>query len=235
MMRVLALLLVPLLLPGQTPGKAGLTVRIVDPSGSIVPNASITLAPRNAQDLRRAETDELGQRSFHLLRPGEYLVQAEAQGFGSGLRMVTLQDGASESIEVKLQIAALSTQVQVTAAGVMQTAGGQSKAIDIVDASQIEERAAFSSGEAVRTVPGIRGRQLGGPGSLGRVTARGMRPYDTSVLIDGFRFRDAAAPQGDVSSFLGDLLIGDTARVEVLRGSGSSLYGTHATGGVINI
>ena len=58
---------------------------------------------------------------------------------------------------------------------------------------------------------------------------------DTSVLIDGFRLRDAAAPQGDVSAFMGDLLLADTDRIEVLRGSGSSLYGTHATGGVINI
>lgn len=56
-----------------------------------------------------------------------------------------------------------------------------------------------------------------------------------AVLIDGQRFRDAAAPQGDASGFLEDLIVTDVSRVEVLRGSGSSLYGTNAIGGVINL
>jgi iron complex outermembrane receptor protein len=55
------------------------------------------------------------------------------------------------------------------------------------------------------------------------------------VLIDGLRFRDAAAPQGDASGFLEDLIVTDVSRVEVLRGSGSSLYGSNAIGGVINL
>ena len=58
---------------------------------------------------------------------------------------------------------------------------------------------------------------------------------DTSFLVDGFRFRDAASPQGDTTAYIGDLLLANTDRIEVLRGSGSSLYGTHATGGVVNI
>jgi outer membrane cobalamin receptor len=54
-------------------------------------------------------------------------------------------------------------------------------------------------------------------------------------LIDGLRFRDAATTQGDASSFLSDLLVVNTERLEVLRGSGSSLYGSNAIGGVINV
>jgi iron complex outermembrane receptor protein len=55
------------------------------------------------------------------------------------------------------------------------------------------------------------------------------------VLIDGFRFRDPASPQGEATAFIGDLLLVNADRIEVLRGSGSSLYGTHADGGVVNI
>src|SRR5205085_11679415 len=58
---------------------------------------------------------------------------------------------------------------------------------------------------------------------------------DTSVLIDGQRFRDPTAPQGDASGFLSDFTVTDAGRVEVLRGSGSSLYGTNAVGGVVNV
>ena len=91
------------------------------------------------------------------------------------------------------------------------------------------------SAEALRTVPGLRVQQLGGPGSFTSIKTRGLRNEDTAVLIDGLRFRDAAAPQGDASGFLEDLIVTDVSRVEVLRGSGSSLYGSNAIGGVINL
>ncbi len=55
------------------------------------------------------------------------------------------------------------------------------------------------------------------------------------MLVDGFRLRDAADTQGSANPFLQDLLIVDTERVEVLRGSGSSLDGSHARGGVVNV
>jgi outer membrane receptor protein involved in Fe transport len=62
-----------------------------------------------------------------------------------------------------------------------------------------------------------------------------LRTQDTAVLFDGMRFRDAGSPQGDASGFLGDLMVADTDRLEFLRGSGSSLYGSNALGGVLNV
>ncbi len=55
------------------------------------------------------------------------------------------------------------------------------------------------------------------------------------MTIDGFRMRDAAATQGDASGLLQDLIVTDLDRIEVMRGAGSSLYGTDAVGGVVNI
>ena len=55
------------------------------------------------------------------------------------------------------------------------------------------------------------------------------------MLVDGLRLRDASATQADASGLIEDLLFTDADRVEVLRGSGSSLYGTNAIGGVVNI
>ena len=64
---------------------------------------------------------------------------------------------------------------------------------------------------------------------------RGLRPDAAAVLVDGLRLRDAATAQGDVTSFMSTLNFVAADRVEVLRGSGSSLYGTNAVGGVVNI
>ena len=61
-----------------------------------------------------------------------------------------------------------------------------------------------------------------------------LRNQDTAILLDGVRFRDASSITGDASAFLSDFVFTDTGRVEILRGSGSSLYGTNAIGGVLD-
>ena len=82
-----------------------------------------------------------------------------------------------------------------------------SKAITVVSEREMEERDEYSIAEALRTVPGLRVQQLGGPGALISIKTRGLRNQDTAVLIDGLRFRDPTSPQGDASGFLSDLVV----------------------------
>jgi outer membrane cobalamin receptor len=49
------------------------------------------------------------------------------------------------------------------------------------------------------------------------------------------RFHDAASIQNDATGFYEDMTLVDTDRIEVLRGAASSLYGSNALGGVINV
>lgn len=109
-----------------------------------------------------------------------------------------------------------------------------SKTVNVIDAQEMRERADFSLIESLRTVPGFRVSQLGGFGRLASIKARGLRNHDTALLIDGIRFRDAASINGDATSFLSDFTLTSVSRVEILRGSGSSLYGTNAIGGTID-
>jgi len=132
-----------------------------------------------------------------------------------------------------LPLAGVSEQVVITAQATAQPVDEVSKAVSVVDRREIEERDESAVTEALRTVPGLRIQQLGGPGRLVSIKARGLRNQDTAVLIDGIRFRDATT--GDATSFLSDFLVTNLDRIEVLRGSGSSLYGTNAIGGVVNI
>ena len=92
----------------------------------------------------------------------------------------------------------------VTAADAPQTVDEVSKAVTTVTAREMDERDEATVAEALRTVPGLRVQQLGGPGSLVSIKTRGLRNQDTSVLIDGLRFRDPAAPEADATSFLSD-------------------------------
>jgi iron complex outermembrane receptor protein len=109
------------------------------------------------------------------------------------------------------------------------------KALDIVDSAQLELRNVFQITEALRVLPGIQIQTLEGPGSFTKIRTRGLRAADTAVLIDGMRFRDAGSVQNDAGGFLGDLVVVDTERIEFMRGSSSSLYGSNSIAGVINI
>jgi len=70
---------------------------------------------------------------------------------------------------------------------------------------------------------------------LTSIRLRGQRPFDTALLLDGLRVRDASDINGSAVPFIADVLPANLDRVEVLRGSGSSIYGTNAIGGVINL
>ncbi len=221
---------------GQARSAAVLSGRVLDPDGGVVPAASVRLYSRDSATLRVTQCDGQGQWRLEPLSPGEYLVEARTAGLDQGSpTQVRLAAGEEKTLDLVLAVAQLSTRVVVTASATALAAEQSTKAMDVVDRSELDRRAEFSLTEAIRMLPGLRVQQLGGPGSFTRIQARGLRAADTAVLVDGVRFRDAAAVQGDAASYIGDLMMVGEERIEVLRGSGSSLYGTNAIGGVVNL
>jgi vitamin B12 transporter len=84
----------------------------------------------------------------------------------------------------------------------------------------------------VRT-PGLNLVRNGGPGQPTSVFIRGADSDHTVVLIDGVKVNDVSSP--GVSFDFSSLLTGDISRIEVLRGPQSTLYGSAAIGGVVNV
>jgi iron complex outermembrane receptor protein len=224
--------LVFLLLAGTLTAQS-ISGTVKDPQNKAVAGAAISLF--STGDLVASTTSD-ASGAFRLtgINPGEYILQAFAPGFG---RFVAehVRVETNLTLDLKLEIAAAHDEVVVTASTTPQTAEEVSKSISVLDAESIDRRDDAQLTEAIRPEPGVRVQQLGGPGSLVTVRIRGLRDQDTAVVIDGMRLRDAAATQGDASSFIQDMLVTDLNRVEILRGPGSSLYGTNAIGGVVNV
>lgn len=221
----------------QTANAAALAGRVSDPQGAAVPGAIVTLYARERPTLRLATvTDASGVYRFENLAAGEYLVEAEAAGFArTAASEVRIEWSSTATLDIGLEIAGVRGEVVVTASGTAQTIDETSKALTVVSRREIDERDEFSISDALRTVPGLRVQQQGGPGRITSIRTRGLRPQDTAVLIDGLRLRDATAPQNEPSGLLSDLLVTNISQVEILRGSGSSLYGTNAIGGTVNL
>jgi vitamin B12 transporter len=220
-----------------SPGLAQTISGVVrDAQQAAIPGAAVTLVDRDNTVRGSVRTDYEGYYQFDRVTPGSYLLQAAAAGFeASAPHSVAVDHANARGIDFELRVAAQQTQLVVTASGTAQTTDELSKSVSAVDATFIDLGDEASISEALRYTPGLRVEQQGGPGGLVSIKMRGLRDQDTAVLIDGFRMRDASAPQGDATGLLQDLMVTDTSQVEVLRGAGSSLYGTDATGGVVNI
>jgi outer membrane cobalamin receptor len=215
---------------------ASITGTVKDPQGRPVPRTVISLLPSTGAAGITTTSDSSGIYRFERLPAGDYLLRAAATGFAPFLAEgVHLSVGAVETRDIVLQIAGLHEQVTVTASGTPQMPEQVSKAISVIDQADADARDAAALSDVVALAPGVRVQQLGGPGAFTSIRMRGLNDQDTAILVDGLRLRDASATQADATGFIEDLLFTDANRVEVMRGAGSSLYGTNAIGGVINI
>ncbi len=234
MRSVLILLYVPSILVSIA-AASDIEVRVTDPHQAAIRGAVVSLSGV-AAERRSLSTGQAGSCVFSGLAAGRYFIEVTATGFdAAGVRTVDVSAMPSAAIEISLGLAEVRSTIVVTAADSPQSADEVSKSTTVVDSDAIVQRGDRSVGEALADVPGLHVQQLGGPGSTTYFKIRGLRNADTAVLVDGLRLRDAAGTQADASGVLQDLVIADTARIEVLRGAGSSLYGTDATGGVVNI
>jgi Outer membrane cobalamin receptor protein len=105
-------------------------------------------------------------------------------------------------------------------------------AVSVFTADDIDRRQQRSLPDVLALSPGLNIVQAGGRGARASVFIRGANANHAKVLIDGVEANDPS--QGGVFDF-GAVLADDIARVEVLRGPQSGLYGSDAIGGVVNI
>jgi vitamin B12 transporter len=208
---------------------------ITDEHSANVVGAEVRIQSRAGARLV-AISDAKGGYVFKNLISGEYMLEVKAKGFADFTsNEINLDRGQATTIDVQLLVNTISENVVVTATGTAQRVDEVSKAVSILDDRSIEVSRALNLAEALRGIPGLRVQQQGSIGALTTLRLRGQRNFDTAVLLDGLRVRDASDINGSAVSIVPDLLATDLDRVEVLRGSGSSIYGTNAIGGVINL
>jgi vitamin B12 transporter len=105
--------------------------------------------------------------------------------------------------------------------------------VTVLDQQTIQDSQKIDMSTLLATTPGITFSRNGGPGNTTSVYIRGADSDHTVVLIDGVVLNDPSLVGGNFD--FGNLLVGDISRVEILRGAQSTLYGSQAIGGVINI
>lgn len=122
-------------------------------------------------------------------------------------------------------------RIVVTATRTAQAEDETLASVTVIDREQIDRLQPASLPELLRGMPGIAIANNGGPGKQSSVFVRGASGSQVLVLVDGIRVGSATA--GLVA--FQDIPVDQIERIEIARGPFSSLYGSEALGGVIQI
>jgi vitamin B12 transporter len=103
----------------------------------------------------------------------------------------------------------------------------------IIDAKMLRQRQVVVVSDILSRTAGVTVTRNGGVGGSTQVRIRGAETDQTAVLIDGVKLNDPSSTGGGYN--FATLLAGDVSRIEVLRGPQSTLWGSQAIGGVVNM
>ncbi|MFT4019902.1 MAG: TonB-dependent receptor [Acinetobacter sp.] len=157
------------------------------------------------------------------------LAVAVSMSFVSYVNANDEQSTSTTSEPIKLE------KIVVSAAGYEQAIADAPASITVIDREELDKRNYSDITEVLNDVPGV---TITGSGSTLDVSIRGMAPKYTLFLVDG-RKQDSRTtrPNGDDFGLEKGILppLQSVERIEVIRGPMSSLYGSDAMGGVVNI
>lgn len=123
--------------------------------------------------------------------------------------------------------------VVVTATKTATPSSELSATTTVITSEMIENSKALTVVDALRQVSGVEINQSGGIGSTSSVYMRGAKSGHTLVMLDGMVLNDAIST-GKIFDFA-NLPVDGIEKIEIVKGAQSTLYGSEAIGGVINI
>ncbi|KLI63575.1 TonB-dependent receptor plug domain-containing protein [Aurantiacibacter marinus] len=147
---------------------------------------------------------------------------AMAQDGPNGEEQTRLASDSIERAEDTITVTATGTRIELEDTG---------QAITIIGEEEIRRVQGPDLTRVLERVPGLTFSRNGGQGGFTGVRLRGSEAEQVLTIVDGVRVSDPASPGGGFD--FGNLLSSNLSKLEVLRGSNSTIWGSDAIGGVI--
>lgn len=217
----------------------GATIRgiVLDPIGLPVPKAVVTVLNSVSGAVKAVPTQPSGEFSISQLAAGSYSLKIAGSGFSSLIRALNVHDSAALDIgAVRLQISGVTQQVTVVSGSrVAELEDDSPLKVVAIAKQQIQDTGYERLGDVLSEVPGVNTQaQSYGVGIVGGEQINGVDSKETPILQDGLPIVGGRGiNQGLID--LNQQNIGRIQQVEIVEGAASSLYGTDAIGGIINL
>jgi vitamin B12 transporter len=122
-------------------------------------------------------------------------------------------------------------EVVVTASRLEEPLAETTSDVIVIKKEDIEKTSAEFVMDTLRRVPDLNITQNGGKGKTASLLLRGASSNQTLVMIDGVKVKSTTTGDFDLAG----LLVDDIERIEIVKGPQSTMYGSEAMAGVINI
>lgn len=196
-------------------------------------NTNVAISDVNVNILNTnfsTKTNKFGEFIFENMKSGDYQVEFIHPGYETLLADFRIISNITSTLDVKLNINEIETgEITVTSTRYSAMLKDIPLPIDVVEEHQIIRSPANTVSDILNSKPGL---------SLMRdgiwatdISIRGLGKSNIVTLIDGNRIETAT----DISARLSMVDLNDVDRIEIIKGGSSSLYGTGAFGGVVNI
>ena len=124
--------------------------------------------------------------------------------------------------------------IVISAGKSLQSKSNVGSDVEVIDNKTIENSNEYFIGDILdNKLNGINYNQSGGYGTVSGIQLRGQPKRYTTVYIDGVKVSDPSTPSNDY--YFNNLMSGSIDRVEILKGAQSSLYGSGALAGTVQL
>jgi outer membrane receptor for ferrienterochelin and colicins len=201
--------------------------KVTDSNGTPLPGANVIVLGK----MIGTSTDNLGNYLIPNLNYGNFRIEVSLIGYKNYISDSLHLTGSSYILNITLtESAILSEQVVITAGKHEQTISELPVSASIMSSKDIMEKNVSSLDYAIRYAPGV-------TMNLDQISIRGSSGYSrgagTRVLVamDGIPLYT-----GDTGEIIWEIIpVTEVSRIEIIKGASSSLYGSTAIGGVINV
>ena len=175
-----------------------------------------------------AVTDKFGNFLIGNIPPGKYNFTFSFIGYLSQNTVIDINDSATFRTIKLIQAPLTLGEVIVTSTKTKKTIKDTPIPMEVASRDALEESNAVTAPDLLSSLPGIAIQRDGIWATS--VNVRGMGASSLVMMIDGDRIETAT----DLAASLSLIDLNDIERIEVIKGSASSMYGTGALGGVVN-
>ena len=205
-----------------------LNLKILDPKSNAVSGAQVEiLAENSTRPIAIETTSAQGEAHFSQLPQGALRVHVLAPGFAETWQ--ALSDNQS-SVTIALRLAVASETVLVSATRTPVASNESGASVETLGAQELETMNPVASSDAIRFLPGAIVSTAGQRGGLSSLFVRGGDSRYNKVIVDGVSITE---PGGTID--FGTLSLDQADRVEFLRGTESTLYGSDAMTSVVQV